>query len=110
VRVSPTYVPDLIETCLDLLVDGEAGLWHLANQGDVSWAELVERAAGAAAVDVSTLRRTSGAGAGEVAPRPRYGVLGSERASLLPTLDDALTRYVVESDICAVERRRRVAT
>jgi hypothetical protein len=37
-------------------------------------------------------------------------VLGSERASLLPTLDDALTRYVVESDICAVERRRRVAT
>jgi len=110
VRVSPTYVPDLVETCLDLLVDGEAGLWHLANQGDVSWAELVERAAGAAAVDVSTLRRTSGAGAGEVAPRPRYGVLGSERASLLPTLDDALTRYVVESDICAVERRRRVAT
>jgi len=37
--VSPTYVPDLAHAVLDLLVDGEQGLWHLSNQGQVSWHE-----------------------------------------------------------------------
>ncbi|HEU0135509.1 MAG TPA: SDR family oxidoreductase, partial [Allosphingosinicella sp.] len=36
-RVSPTYVPDLCHAALDLLVDGETGLWHLANDGELSW-------------------------------------------------------------------------
>ena len=31
--VSPTYVPDLVHATLDLLLDGETGLWHLANDG-----------------------------------------------------------------------------
>jgi dTDP-4-dehydrorhamnose reductase len=35
--VSPTYVPDLVHACLDLAIDGEAGLWHLANTGTVTW-------------------------------------------------------------------------
>jgi dTDP-4-dehydrorhamnose reductase len=30
------------------------------------------------------------------APRPRYSVLGSERGFLLPTLEAALDRYLVE--------------
>ena len=30
--VSPTYVPDLVHASLDLLIDGEHGLWHLANE------------------------------------------------------------------------------
>ena len=47
VRISPTYVPDLVHVCLDLLIDGESGIWHLANVGDVSWAELAARAADA---------------------------------------------------------------
>ena len=47
VRVSPTYVPDLVDACLDLLIDGESGLWHLANAGDVSWAEFAPQAAAA---------------------------------------------------------------
>jgi dTDP-4-dehydrorhamnose reductase len=29
--VSPTYVPDLVNASLDLLIDSETGLWHLAN-------------------------------------------------------------------------------
>jgi dTDP-4-dehydrorhamnose reductase len=33
-RISPTYVPDLVKVCLDLLIDAESGLWHLANVGD----------------------------------------------------------------------------
>lgn len=38
--VSPTYVPDLVHTSLDLLIDGENGLWHLANKGAIAWADL----------------------------------------------------------------------
>ena len=36
--ISPTYVPDLVNAALDLLIDGETGIWHLANRGAVSWA------------------------------------------------------------------------
>ena len=35
--VSPTYVPDLVNRALDLLIDGAAGVWHLANAGALSW-------------------------------------------------------------------------
>jgi dTDP-4-dehydrorhamnose reductase len=108
-HVSPTYVPDLVETCLDLLVDGEAGLWHLANQGDVSWAELAERASRAAGIDASTLCATRIVAPGEIAARPPYAVLGSERANLLPSLDDALARYVIECPAVAAIGQQRVA-
>lgn len=44
-RVSPTYVRDLVNASLDLLIDGASGIWHLANDGDVSWSELARKAA-----------------------------------------------------------------
>jgi dTDP-4-dehydrorhamnose reductase len=93
VTVSPTYVVDLVHAALDLLVDGERGLWHLANLGQVTWADFVRRAAEAAGVDAGPLEPRPLRALGCAAPRPRYSVLGSERARLLPTLDDALTRY-----------------
>src|SRR3954470_20508702 len=43
--ITPTYVPDLVNASLDLLIDGETGIWHLANQGAVSWGELACRVA-----------------------------------------------------------------
>ena len=96
VRISPTYVPDLVDVALDLLIDGESGIWHLANDGDVSWAELAERAANIAGVDASTLHPSPASQLGERAPRPRYAVLASERARLMPSLDDALARFAAE--------------
>jgi dTDP-4-dehydrorhamnose reductase len=109
VRVSPTYVPDLVNACLDLLIDGERGLWHLANDGDVSWLQFAERAAMAAGVDASALRPTGGAERGQVAARPRYGVLSSERAALMPTLDDALARFAAETRSEATAQKRFTA-
>jgi dTDP-4-dehydrorhamnose reductase len=106
VRVSPTYVPDLADVCLDLLVDGEAGVWHLANRGDVSWAELATLAARLAKVDRSTLCACDGAELAEVAARPRYAVLGSERATLMPSLEDALSRFLRERDSAALPARK----
>src|SRR4051794_13949614 len=34
--VAPTYVPDLVHASLDLLIDGERGIWHLANATAIS--------------------------------------------------------------------------
>jgi dTDP-4-dehydrorhamnose reductase len=96
VRVSPTYLPELVQVCLDLLIDGESGLWHLANVGDVSWAELAARAAELAGLDASALAPCSNAALGLAAPRPRRGALASERAALMMPLDDALRRFLAE--------------
>jgi dTDP-4-dehydrorhamnose reductase len=93
-RVSPTYVPDLVDTCLDLLIDGESGIWHLANAGDVSWSEFAARAAECAGLRTDTLRAVRGRAPWQVAARPAYAVLGSERAWMMPSLDDALARFV----------------
>ena len=91
--MSPTYLPDLVDACLDLLVDGEAGVWHLTNAGALSWAELAARACDAAGIDAAGLRAVPREELGLLAPRPAFSALHSERAVLLPTLDDALARY-----------------
>jgi len=112
VRVSPTYVPDLVNACLDLLIDGERGIWHLANAGDVSWAELALQAAEAAGVDARSLRACANAELCLPAARPAYAVLGSTRARLMPPLDDALRRWVHASAerLEALGRERAVAS
>ncbi|MFJ1471189.1 family 1 glycosylhydrolase [Massilia orientalis] len=92
--VSPTYVPDLVHACLDLAIDGESGVWHLANVGTLTWVELAEQAAARAGVDASRLEAVAAESYGFAAPRPRYTGLHSERGILLPSLDHALGRYL----------------
>ncbi|BAY99255.1 dTDP-4-dehydrorhamnose reductase [Tolypothrix tenuis PCC 7101] len=92
--VSPTYVPDLVHTSLDLLIDGENGLWHLANKGAVAWADLARLAAKKAGVSVNSLISVPSQELGFIAPRPAYSVLGSSRAELMPHLDSAISRYL----------------
>jgi dTDP-4-dehydrorhamnose reductase len=92
-RVSPTYVPDLVTTVIDLLMDSESGIWHLANRGEVSWAELAQKTAALAGLDGHLVRPCPAAALNLRAQRPAYSVLGSERATLMPALDDALSRY-----------------
>ncbi len=94
--VSPTYVPDLVHATLDLLIDGEQGLWHLANRGAVSWVQLARDAAGAAGLAVDRVQALRGCGCEGLAPRPRYSALASERGQLLPALEDGLRRYLRE--------------
>ena len=90
--ITPTYVPDLVNASLDLLIDGETGIWHLANRGAVSWGELARLVAerggfhpervilhGTDRVQTST-------------------ALDSARGFMLPTLDSALDRFFRESE------------
>jgi dTDP-4-dehydrorhamnose reductase len=94
--VSPTYVPDLVNASLDLLIDGEQGIWHLANTGAITWAELARRAASIADISGRRIKRRRAATLGFIAQRPPYTALASERGHLMPSLDDALARYCRE--------------
>ena len=94
VVISPTYVPDLVNASLDLLIDGERGLWHLVNDGSLSWAELVRRAAKLANVSTRPLQSRSWRTFGLTAQRPAFSALTSERGIVMPNLEDALARYV----------------
>jgi dTDP-4-dehydrorhamnose reductase len=96
--VSPTYVPDLVNACLDLLIDGERGLWHLSNSGALSWAEFARLAARLAGLDESLIEGRPSGSFNFAARRPAFSALASERGALLPSVEDALSRYVSECD------------
>jgi dTDP-4-dehydrorhamnose reductase len=83
-----------VNACLDLLIDRETGIWHLTNGGEVTWADLARRAANLAEVDDSRLEVCNDLRTRLAAPRPRYSALGSRRAFPMPSLDDALGRYI----------------
>lgn len=96
--IAPTYVPDLVHACLDLLLDGTSGIWHLANVGALTWADLARLAAERAGLSAAGVVGCPIESFGLAAARPRYSVLGSERGQLLPHLEDALDRYLREVD------------
>jgi dTDP-4-dehydrorhamnose reductase len=93
--VSPTYVPDLVHAALDLLLDGETGIWHLTNQGAISLHELVKEAATAARIDRALIRRIRV----EEDTEPADTSLGSSRGILLRPLDRALSEFADHSEV-----------
>ncbi|KQY05702.1 dTDP-4-dehydrorhamnose reductase [Massilia sp. Root133] len=97
--VSPTYVPDLVNTCLDLLIDRECGLWHLTNGAAMSWADLARQACAAAGVDDGRLEERTTGELGLRAARPRNSAMSSERGLLLPSFGDALARYLRDREL-----------
>jgi dTDP-4-dehydrorhamnose reductase len=92
--VSPTYVPDLVHATLDLLLDEEHGIWHLTNQGAVSWHDLAREAAAIGKVDGSLVRRSEPDDRSEAADTS----LTSDRGLLLRPLDRALVEFADRID------------
>jgi dTDP-4-dehydrorhamnose reductase len=77
--ISASFAPDFLNAMLDLLIDGERGIWHLANLGETRAAEFLRMANGTS-VPLETLAS-------------RNYALRSERGEIMPGLDDALARY-----------------
>ena len=102
-KMSPTYVPDLANATLDLLLDGERGIVHLTNQAEVTWQEFAQKAVDIARsrmeVDDSLIVGRSTEELNLAAPRPKNSVLTSERISMLPPLEDALERYIDQLEV-----------
>ncbi|MEY3677934.1 MAG: hypothetical protein RI924_75 [Bacteroidota bacterium] len=93
VFISPTYVPELTERCLDLLLDEESGIWHLVNQGMLSWADFAEDIAVKAGYPRSAITRKRAQELGFKAIRPAFSVLQSERGANLGSLEQALSQF-----------------
>lgn len=96
VFISPTYVPDLVNTSLDLMLDDEYGVWHLANKGEISWSALAMQIAQRSGLDTALVTPLPLAEFNYAAKRPIYSVLGSEKNQLMPDLKDAIDRYFIE--------------
>jgi dTDP-4-dehydrorhamnose reductase len=88
--VTPTYVPDLVHSTLDLLLDGEGGVWHLANQGSTSWHELACEVADRRGLPVRKIRDSGG--------RKADTSLTSDRGLLLRPLSQALDDYLISAE------------
>jgi dTDP-4-dehydrorhamnose reductase len=91
--VSPTLITDLINSSLDLLIDDESEIWHLANQGTISWADLAREVAFRGRYSTSLLVPKPHADLNFNAIRPSYTGLTSDKGIFLPTLENALDRY-----------------
>jgi dTDP-4-dehydrorhamnose reductase len=99
VTVSPTYLPDLVGASLDLLIDGESGLWHVTNAGSATWLEVARETAQRAGFDPATVRGQPLHQAGLAAPLPSFTALRSERGAILPTWAEALGRFLHERTV-----------
>lgn len=96
ITISPTYVPDLVNATLDLLIDEERGIWHLANPGQVTWAEFARRIAQHGGYDERLICPCSNESLKLAAKRPHFGALASERGKLLRSFEHALDCYFDE--------------
>jgi dTDP-4-dehydrorhamnose reductase len=78
-RGCPTYVAHLAQATRSV-VQRPFGIYHVAADGDCTWAEFAEAIFEEAGIDCR-VRRTTTAQLGRAAPRPAYSVLRSEKGS-----------------------------
>jgi dTDP-4-dehydrorhamnose reductase len=93
VIVSPTYIPDLVNSAMDLFIDEETGIWHIANEGILSWSEFAYALALRGGYQKEKIITRCQADMPWKASRPRYSALQSGKGVTLPTLECALENY-----------------
>jgi dTDP-4-dehydrorhamnose reductase len=95
-RGCPTYVGHLASATRQLL-ELPYGVWHIAAEGDCTWAEFAEAIFAEAGLDCG-VRPITTAELGRPAPRPAYSVLRSEKpgAPRLPHWRDGLRECLAE--------------
>ena len=96
VIVSPTYVPHLADRSLDLLIDEEKGIWHLTNEGSVTWFDLAEELALRGGYHKDKIIPCLQKEMPWKAVRPVYSALESKKGIRLPSLENALSQYFTE--------------
>lgn len=94
--MSPVYVPDFVNVVLDLLIDGERGIWHLSNQEEISIYDFVKSALNIAGIKKKIISPVPYSQMEYVAVRPPYSVLKSSSGITLPPLSNALHQFLNE--------------
>jgi dTDP-4-dehydrorhamnose reductase len=99
-RGCPTFVGDLAAAVRGFVdADLPKGLWHVAAEGDCTWADFAEAIFAEAGISCR-VRRITTAELERPAPRPAYSVLRSERVGgpVLPHWRDGLRACLAEMD------------
>ena len=100
-RGSPTYVGHLAEATKQV-IDLPYGIYHVAADGDCTWADFAEAIFQEAGLE-TRVRRITTAEFGAKAPRPAYSVLRSEKgAPELPHWRDGLRACLARLDTSGV--------
>ena len=98
VTFSPTYLPDLVNTALDLFIDGENGIWHIVNEGKLSVAGFGQIIASQTGNDINKIKVVRSRDSGIVAARPAYTVLESKRGVKIRNIESAIAEYVRDNE------------
>lgn len=94
--MSPAYIPDVVHTVLDLLIDGESGIWHLSNHEETTLYDFARLALEMAGLNENIVSAVPFSRLDYAALRPSYSVLESSGGITLPSLNHALTNFVQE--------------
>lgn len=94
VVVSFTYIPDLVQASLNLLLDDECGVFHAANQGQITYADFARQLARMADFDPSLIKGVAAAQLQKQAPIVYNRAIQSEKGVCLPPLANALQHYL----------------
>lgn len=97
VTVSPTYLPDLVNYALDLLIDKVHGIWHIANSSKLSWADFAIEVARQGDFEDDQIISKKMDEMQWAAQRPLNSALETQKGIGLPSLDNALERYFKEA-------------
>jgi dTDP-4-dehydrorhamnose reductase len=93
ITISPTYVPDLVNATLDLLIDDEKGIWHVASPAVITWAGFAHLVAEKAGYDTARIHHRPSRSLGFIAARPSFTPLSSERGNFMPSLEESIDRF-----------------
>jgi len=88
VTVTPTYIPELVNVVLDLIVDRSKGIWHLTNFTPVTWYEFAIKVATKAGLDTNLIKPITLDSCGYKAPRPTNSGLNSGHTRNIPLMND----------------------
>lgn len=99
ITVSPTYIPHLADAVLDLLIDKEKGIWHISNDGQLSWSDFGFHLADYSRLNNKNLVKCRQRDMNWKALRPEFSALVSEKGIKLPSLDKAIECFFKEKVI-----------
>jgi len=92
--ITPTYIPDLVNSTLDLLIDDAQGIWHICNQHELSWYDWAVMIAERAGYPAQRIIPVESSKLNYIARRPQYTAIRSERGNLMHSFDYAIDRFV----------------
>ncbi|WP_373651580.1 family 1 glycosylhydrolase [Schlesneria sp. DSM 10557] len=96
ITMSLTYLPEIVNTGLDLLIDGNSGIWHLAGEGFATLEEVAAELASRLRLEQPRVSVRKPTPSTRQAPSA-YRAIASERGITLSPWRVAISRYLHDS-------------